>query len=244
MPDRESASQQSDQSLVIVQSVGSGALTGTPSTDLYQYLSQLGGTPESLLGSLQGGHPYALVGVANNLPWYGTSGLESSTVMATSNAPGQPTGQINGMLLRDRTGLYAPVAGAPAGPINSDLFAIVFQAAQDWPYVGDPALPYIATSIQMGGYPDVRSGYTNLDIDFDAKSLLLTNLHCVDQSFCGQDFNLVKSQLLKEFAWVSDGATVRRQPAVAVRAERHRGRSSRWTRSMTTSTTACPHLPR
>ena len=195
--------QQSDQSLVIVQSVGSGALTGTPSTDLYQYLTQLGGNPESLLGSLQGGHPYALVGVANNLPWYGTSGLESSIVMATSNAPGQPTGQINGMLQPDRTGLYTPVTGSPAGPINSDLFAIVFQAAQDWPYIGDPALPYIATNIQMGGYPDVRSGYTNLNIDFDAKSLLLTNLHCVNQPFRGQDFNLVKSQLLKEFAWVS-----------------------------------------
>ncbi len=196
---------QSDQSLVIVQSVGNGPLSGSPSPGgyLYEYLDQLGGTPESLQGSLAGGHPYALVGVANNLPWYGTSALESSPVMATSSAPGQPNGQINGMLKRDRTGLFTPVTGDPAGPINSDLFAVVFQPAQPWPYASDQALPYIANGIQMGGYPDVRSGYTNLNIDFDTKAALLKDLHCTGESFCGQDFNEVKSELLNEFAWVS-----------------------------------------
>ncbi|MFL5859916.1 MAG: hypothetical protein ACJ780_03930 [Solirubrobacteraceae bacterium] len=196
---------QSDQSLVIVQSVGSGSLSGSPSPGgyLYEYLDQLGGTPESLQGSLAGGQPYALVGLANNLPWYGTSALESSRVMDTSSAPGQPNGQINGMLERDRTGLFAPVGGSPGGPINSDLYAIVFQPAQPWPYAGDPALSYIANGIQMGGYPDVRSGYTNLNIDFDSKASLLKDLHCTGESFCGTDFNEVKSELLDEFAWVS-----------------------------------------
>ena len=188
---------------MILQSVGNGELSGSPSNFFYEYLDQLGGTPESLQGSVAGAHPYALVGVANNLPWFGTSALESSSVMATSSAPGQPNGQINGMLERDRTGLFTPVTGSPAGPINSDLFAIVFEPAQPWPDTGDPALPYIANGIQMGGYPDVRSGYTNLNIDFDTKALLLTNLHCTGESFCGQDFNVVKSELLKEFAWVS-----------------------------------------
>lgn len=196
---------QSDQSLVILQSVGNGALSGVPTYEgyLYEYLDQLGGTPESLLGSLSAGDSYALVGVANNLPWYGTSALESSHVMDTSTAPGQPNGQINGMLERDRTGLFAPVTGNLAKPINSDLFAIVFQPAQPWPYAGDPALPYIANGIQMGGYPDVRSGYTNLNIDFNTKASLLKDLHCTTESFCGTDFNEVKSELLNEFAWVS-----------------------------------------
>ena len=144
---------QSDQSLVIVQSVGNGKLTGAPIGYVYQDLSQLGGTPEALTASVGGAHPYALVGVANNLPWYGTAGIESSTVMATSNAPGQPTGQINGMLQRDRTGLYTPAGGNPAGLINSELYTILFQPAQDWPYANDPALPYIADDIGLDDYP-------------------------------------------------------------------------------------------
>ena len=191
---------QSDARVVIVQSVGNGKLTGAPISYVWQDLSQLGGTPEALDASTDGSHRYALVGVANNLPWRG-SALESSTVMDVGTAPGQPTGQIDGMLHRDRTGLYLPTSGSPAGPINSELYAIAFQGQQSWPYAGDPALSYIAENIGLAAYPDVRSAYTNEGTDFGTKAVLLQNLSCTDPTKCA-NFAAVKKQLLTEFDWV------------------------------------------
>ncbi|WP_417564453.1 hypothetical protein [Microbacterium sp.] len=192
---------QSDTRVVIVQTVGDGKVTGTPSAYIWQDLSQLGGTPEALRDSIDGSHPYALVGVADNLPWRGTA-LESSTVMAVGSAPGQPTGHINGVLHRDRTGQYAPTTGSPAGSINAELYGILYQPTQGWPYAGDLALKYIADNIGLSGYPDVRSAYPNEGTDFGTKAALLTNLTCTDVGQCGSNFAAVKQQLLTEFDWV------------------------------------------
>ena len=194
---------QGDQSLVIVQSVGNGTLTGDTIGFIYQDLSQLG-DPRGVAGQCRwcaplrpgrGGEQPALVRHLR---------VESSTVMATNSEAGQPSGEIDGMLQRDRTGMYTPTGGNLAGgPINSELFSILFQPAQDWPYANDPAIPYIADGIGLSGYPDVRSAYyTDLNIDWDNKANDLTNLDCTGQSFCGEDFDAVKSQLLQEFGWV------------------------------------------
>lgn len=191
-----------DQRLVIIQSVGTGQLSGNPSSQLLEQVDQLGGTPEFLLASLHGGRRYALVGAATNLPWHGTAAMESSTAMVTGSGAGQPTGTVSGELQRDRAGLYAPGGGDPVGPTNTDLYRILYQPAVAWPFAGDPALPYIATGIYLSATPDVRSAYENLNLDFGSKAVLLSGLTCVGEPFCGTDFDAVKGQLLREFDWV------------------------------------------
>jgi hypothetical protein len=200
---------QSDQSVVILQSVGNGSLTGTPTTNLYQLLTQLGGTPEALTGSQQNADPYALIGVADNLPWYGTSAMESSAVMATNANNGQPNGTINSMLERGNTGLFSPVTGSQGGAINSDLFAVVFEPDQPWPYPDDLALSYIADNIGMSAYDDsgpqpvLRSAYTT-DLNWTSKFSLLSKLTCTDESLCGPNFAAVKAEILLEFTWLTN----------------------------------------
>jgi hypothetical protein len=68
-----------DQRIVLLQSVGSGKLT--PSTsNIMPFIDRYGGTPEVFLDAFTKGHPYALVGVADHLPWHGTA-VESSPMI-------------------------------------------------------------------------------------------------------------------------------------------------------------------
>jgi hypothetical protein len=194
-----------DQRLVIIQSVGNGAMSGTATTALLQYLDQLGGTPDLLPYTLTA-HKYALVGAATNLPWRNPSALESSTAIPV--IPGSnrfQAGTISGALERDRDGLYAPVSGDPIGATNVDLYRILYQTAQPWPYAEDTQeLAYIAHNIDLGAYPDVRSAYpdANLRSSWPFEAAELRDLTCDDPNECGPKFQAVKSELLKEFSWV------------------------------------------
>jgi hypothetical protein len=232
---------QTNQGLVIMQSVGTGALTGTPVNYVFQNLTQLGGNPETLMGSLNGGTsaggkavnagPYALVGVADKLPWYG-NGIESSMVMAGPSASassqpwpaGQPDGTINGLLQRGTTGMYAPFAGGPNGQTFAELVGIVFQDPQDFPSADADALAYIAgvkdddgklvytypagttAGIGLSGYPDVRSAYKS--VNMDNKDTALNGVVCSGYDFCGPDFDALTQQLLTEFALVLEAVDV------------------------------------
>lgn len=208
----QTGDQMGDQAIVIVQSTGNGRPTGTPTSYLWQHIDQLGGTPEALDANIYGkksdGTPayqtYALVGVADNLPWHGLNGIESSTVMAHGAAPGQPDGHVRAELARDRTGLYTPSSGSLGGPLNDEFFSVLYQPGQPWPYAGDPALAYIADGLGLDDeYADVRSAYTDLGIDWATERQDLSAMTCTDTSRCGDDFADVKSELLDEFKWVT-----------------------------------------
>ncbi len=195
-----------DQRLVIIQSVGDSYFSSKATTPLLQYLDELGGTPDLLLDTMTGHHKYALVGAATDLPWRNPSALESSAAIPV--IPGSnrfQTGKVSGALQRDRDGLYAPLAGDPIGATNTDLYRILYQPAQPWPYAEDTQeLAYIADNIDLGAYPDVRSAYSdaNLTASWSFEYSLLTNLSCDDPGECGPNFAAVKKELLKEFTWV------------------------------------------
>ena len=196
-----------DQRLVILQSVGTGRVSGTPTAQLMQYIDELGGTPELIVDAVDNAGHYALVGAATDLPWRNDAALESSTAMQVSLPPanGEPTGRIAGALERQRDGQYAPLAGDPVQVSNLDLLRILYQPPTPWPDAGDPALKYIADNIGLKAYEDVRSAYylqTELDWDEEARELTLLTCTGADQSVCGPNFSAVKGQLLTEFGWV------------------------------------------
>lgn len=167
-------------------------------------IDQLGGTPETIGAAITHvpPRPYALMGVAGNLPWHGT-GIESSPVIAST----QP-GRVRGVLARDRRARYTPSANDPVGFANLALFPIIYQDPVPWPYAGSCAIPYIASAIGVGtAYPDIRSGYPNINITWDAlipliPSSLPTSV-CPDPSD-QSDYAAIRQQLTNEFGWVMD----------------------------------------
>jgi hypothetical protein len=207
-----------DQRIVIIQSIGNGQLTGSISPQLFLDMNQLGGTNEYLWDAIHNGCRYALVGAAADLPWQGTA-VESSTAMRDGDestdchtaVAGPPTGQLDGMLQRDRAGLYTPVGADPAGPTNNLLLPIIYQKAQPWPYADDTVgLRYVADNVGLCiqgvnpcQYADVRSAYTNENIEFGTKYTKIHTLTCsggVD--VCGPDFEALRAELENEFGWV------------------------------------------
>jgi hypothetical protein len=202
-----------DQRLVIIQSVGDGRLTGTAGSLLVP-IDRLGGTSEYLLASITGAHRYALVGAATDLPWHGTTSIESSTAMAadrTATTPGEvPAGQAYAVLQRDRDGLYTPSAGDVTGPTNAALFQIMYQPETAWPMADDTTgLRYVADNIGLCDpgmpcmYANVRSAYTNHGESWPILYDKLNGLNCSGgQDVCGPNFPALKSDLLNEFQWV------------------------------------------
>src|SRR6185312_6027832 len=103
-------------------------------------IDQLGGTPETFALAIGapasgttavGAYPYALIGVASNLPWHG-KGVESSPLISA----GQPCfisltspcvinglrpGRVRAALARDRMARYTPLYGDSTGSANLDL---------------------------------------------------------------------------------------------------------------------------
>ena len=210
-----------DQRLVIIQSVGNGHLTGSAGAvqNLVREIDQLGGTPEyfrpSLTATPTSHYRYALVGAATDLPWHAVTSLESSTAMThpgyIPGTDGQPTGQIDGVVQRDRDGLYTPSAGDTVGTTNVDLYPIIYQPAQAWPDADDTTnLKYIADNIGLPGYPAVRPAYTNalLKGSWPNYSRKLEGLTCPptppQSGACdASSFEAVKTELLAEFGWVT-----------------------------------------
>ena len=158
-------------------------------------IDQLGGTPETFAtaigapatgATLPGAYPYALIGVASNLPWHG-KGVESSPLIT----PGQPCfiqispippceitplhpGHVRAALSRDRMARYTPQGGDQTGTANLDLYPITFQNTVPWPYSADDpngsaatetAIAFIAGSVGIGpDFCDIRSDYTTGNI--------------------------------------------------------------------------------
>jgi hypothetical protein len=209
-----------DQRIAIIQSIGNGQLTGSASPQLFLDINQLGGTPDYLWDAIHNGCRYALVGAAADLPWQGTA-AESSTAMRNGNestdchtaADGAPTGLLDGMLERDRVGLYTPLGADPAGATNNALLPIIYQKAQPWPYADDAVgLRYIADYVGLCTqgvnpcqYADVRSAYTNENIPFDPKYSKILTVTCTGGvDVCGPDFDALADELTNEFLWVID----------------------------------------
>jgi hypothetical protein len=212
-----------DQRLVIIRSVGDGRLSGlggggpTSQAPLLQYIDELGGTPDLLWDVMSGHYKYALVGAATNLPWRNPSALESSTGIpgtpqpnpSTPGGVGKQTGRISGVLKRDPTGLYTPLAADPIGTSNSELYHILYQPATAWPYADDTQdLKSIADQLGLTGYPDVRSAYyKNINEPWASLQLTLENPNKVKCPYPQADcdtFEKVRAELDAEFTWVQE----------------------------------------
>ena len=216
-----------DQRVVIIQSVGTGKLSGTLTNTTLQAIDQLGGTVDYLAAATGQGCRYALVGAATDLPWRATTSAESSTAMVQPGQPcsdpdqanpHQPTGHVSGVMQRDRDGLYTPSAASAVGPTNVALYQILNQPATAWPYAGDATdLRYIADNIGLcnpapakcddsdvrSAYPD--TGYKSSWSDFRTD---LGNLTCPptlpkQSGTCDpNNFGNVKDELYDEFDWI------------------------------------------
>lgn len=194
-----------DQRLVIIRSVGNGHVSGLSSAQapLLQYIDELGGTPDLLPGTVAG-DKYALVGAATNLPWRNPTALESSSqIPVVPGSSQRQTGQISGVLERDRDGLYAPLSGDPISSTNVSLLQILYQPAVPWPYAEDTKeLRYIADHLGLFAYPTVRPAYENLLLPWPSLEYRLGKMTCTDPALCGDNFAVVKEQLEMEFQWV------------------------------------------
>ncbi len=203
----------SDQNLVVVQSVGSGRLALNNAN--LNIVDQFGGTPELAEQSLAEGHPYALVGVANDLPFRGT-GNESSPLATPAgiDAASAQTGHVRAMLSRDRNGLLTPSVGDPQGASNQELYPIVYQDPTPWALSGaeyQKAWQAIDQYLGLGNTSNyVRASYTNENLPVGALSGKLSGWTCPavpvspgDPTDCGDpaDFQAVKAQVLNEFVW-------------------------------------------
>ncbi len=195
-----------DQQVVIVQSVGTGQFS--PAGADLEMLDQYGGTPELAVQSMTGGTPYALVGVADQLPWHGTA------VESTPLAGARQNGRLVADLARGRDWTVHPISGDPQGGdpdsgINLGLYPVIYQDPTGWPYDGDPSVAVIGTYLTI--HTDVRSSYPNTNEDFGSLSGRLAAWDCPsnpptpgDPASCGANFEAVKQQLLAEFGWVEN----------------------------------------
>jgi hypothetical protein len=222
-----------DQRVVIIQSIGTGKLSGTVPASLLARINQFGGTPDYLWYAMGPGPTcrYALIGTATDLPWQGTAaessramkyGDTSATGPNCSLANGLPTGQLDGVLQRDRDGLYTPGPANPSGIADNSLYQILYspgwyQPDQAWPMEDDvTGLEYVADQLGLCDpsgypcYPDVRSAYSDTGIDFSSKGNKLATLsdNC-DPSVCGDHFAELKAELVDEFDWVVNVRTLR-----------------------------------
>ncbi len=200
-----------DQDIVLLQSVGTGKLAPS-SSNILPFIDHYGGTPELFLDAFTNGTPYALVGVANNLPWHGTA-AESSAKIALQPGVTQ-SGRLRTVLSRGRDWLLTPRTGDPFSTrdssnstptlANLDLFSIVYQDKTPWKYVGDPAIAYITHQLGFQD-DDIRTKYVDNTYDGDWLSFAdreskFTCTSGVD--ICGTQFSDVQQQLYNEFNWV------------------------------------------
>jgi hypothetical protein len=197
-----------DQRIVLLQSVGNGKLAHSNS-NIMPFIDRYGGTPEVFLDAFTNGTPYALVGVADHLPWHGTA-TESSPMIPVGNGKG--SGHVRTVLSRGRDWLLTPDTGDTVSalatgtpgvpPANLDLFSIAYQDPTAWPYAGDPAVADIAQQLNLD--PDIRSDYTDTLPPWATYSGSVLALSCKQPTGCGPNYDAVKQELSKEFIAVAD----------------------------------------
>lgn len=213
-----------DGRLLILQTVGTGVVTKPPGAggDIAPLVDKFGITIERLAGGAitpSGSRgsagdivaPYAAVGVPSNLPFRGTA-VESSKAIATSQS-----GTVRTLVARGPDSRYTPLAYDPIGNANGNanlqLPQIIYQEKQPWPYADEAsqqAIEYIARGINLADWPDIRSAYLDLNINFDRKANSLTQVEYPqdDPSKVGgvskKRFNDIKDRLEQEFGWVEE----------------------------------------
>lgn len=193
----------SDQTVVLLQTVGTGILTNDCSPTLLQQIDQLGGTPETFAPAIEQGQPYGLIGVASKLPWHGTSS-EWRPAKASLQGVG-----VRGVLARDRMARYSPEVSDPTSQdMILDLLPIVQQDPTPWPYADSPWIGYIANQIGVGkSYPDIRSGYKDTSVLWWEKTIA----SCPSPPPAGyptcDEYAAVAAQLENEFLWVEEVRT-------------------------------------
>ena len=192
-----------DRVVAVIQRVGTGRITkDSQFNNVLQQIDELGGTPETFTPAVTvtPARPYALVGAATDMPWHG-EGFESSPLIGDGQ-----TGRIRCVFARDRMARYTPSSGDPTGVANLELFPIVQQDGTPWLYAGNPAIPYIANAIGLSGYPDLRSAYTNLNINWNAPGknpVTVPYPNSAPSGFPDQtEYAQIQKQLQNEFNWV------------------------------------------
>ena len=219
----------SDRVVVVMQSIGTGALTYDAASPLLSVIDQLGGTPETFGTAITAATapPYALIGVMSNLPWHGR-GIESSPAMilglASSNTATPFPGHARGILARDRLARYTPTVDDPVGTADLSLLPIVYQNLTPWPYAGSCSVEYIAVGLNFAtdggdpntggtgltGYTDIRSKYWQ-DPGYNYATPVAVNYpttfpwYCPQSSFLSpQDYSSLQQELTNEFNRVSN----------------------------------------
>jgi len=107
--------------LMIVQSIGRPKGQTSAWNDAAVAIEQAGGT-RTVFDALDGTHDYALVGGTN----VGPAAVEASDVF------GQPA-RLQGFLARGHDMKFTPVAGGPAGGVNTEMTEIAYQKPEAFP---------------------------------------------------------------------------------------------------------------
>jgi hypothetical protein len=186
--------------IVIAQSIGTAAVSPAWAGKAAPELHELGGNL-AVLNGLNGTGGYALIG--------GTGA--DRPVLETSAALTGAPGQLHGMLERNSDSHYVVASWAVAEEYITDLMPLAFQAPQPWPYASTAgevaANVYIATQLGLGT-SNVRDAYwqaPNLDwAGAEVIKLKAITYPGSKQGFSRQEFTALQSQLLKEFAMVTN----------------------------------------
>lgn len=184
--------------LVVIQSIGSPRPNTPGWNELAAGIAKDGGNPD-LVNALKGG--YALVAAP---------GVASGAVESVNDPTTREDGSITGVLAPDHAAGFAPLLSDPTGhPTLNDLLQLAYRKPSTWPARDTPelraAIRYISEQLHLAG-DDPRFDYTDLLIRFDSAPYYGRLDHMSypgSAKFTEQDFARVKSELLKEFLWVS-----------------------------------------
>jgi hypothetical protein len=175
-------------------------------------VANLGGYWETMV-YLTPSDTYSLVGASP--PPTGTPGARKRARESSSVYPDSPTGELHGMLARDKRGIwYSPLNADPAGLANLDLYDILAQTAIPFPNPATSdeltAFQYIAQKLCHSPTCNVRNQYANTNISMDIYFSQLEDMRTPDNKDCNDSSNanlpfcIVRQQLLNEFQYVSD----------------------------------------
>ncbi len=211
------------QGIGVPVSSGAGFAVSIELSQIGRLLAQIGGAYGDFESpAILSGPAYALV----------TNG--STSVQASSGAPGNPPARLTGLLSRDRASYsWAPSGGPGAvfsaedNPAATELAPIAYQAPTAWPSNGRPgyeaALQWISAHVlgistynassscddPPGGLPDVRSSYCSGVINGTLSTKLSNTPYPSGQNFSSSTYDAVRAELLNvEFPEVERVETV------------------------------------
>jgi hypothetical protein len=201
----------SSNQMAMLSSIGdlSGYSNSDPWIQFGRALESIGGNFH-VIDQLQTADDYSLVG------WGGasilTGAVEASTVISKATRTSVPPSNIRGVLRQDHFGDHAPVYSNLGSSFTQSttnmLDAIAFQPAfsssgfPTWNGAGLNA--YSALSTAVSGNPDVRSLYTDQSQNPATWLTLAKSATCNGSTtYCSDDFEPVRQQLIQEFTGLS-----------------------------------------